>query len=321
MANRFPRPLTLLFVASVLGSSWMGVAGCEVGSATDAGMRIDDGVLRIDGGGRDAGRDAGSIDAGSIDAGSVDAGSTDAMVRFDATVLFDGGSFTGPLMLLNEVNANIASMCDLVELRVVRGGDFGGYAVEERGTALVTFPVGLTLATNDVVIVHLDRSDLGCRGGGAAPADETVSPTEQPQSSVSSNFDGAYDFYSSDTGLTPSNNVLVVRDGGGRIVDAVLLVDTPDPPSAPYTTLDAVNAAAAEVATSGQWQRVGGGVPAVGFANETFRENAVPDLDGTGTDRAGESIQRNDDDDNNDRDDWTQAASSWGAINAGQSAF
>lgn len=292
------------------------VAGCEVGSATDAGSRIDDGVIGPDGGGIDAGSvDAGSFDAGSIDAGSFDGGGTDARVSID------GGPFDGPVMLLNEVNATIASMCDLIELRVVRGGDFGGYVVEERGTALVTFPTGLTLATNDVVVVHLDRADLNCRGGGTAPADETTSPTEQPESSVSSNFDGAYDFYSTDTGLTPTNNVLVVRDASARIVDAVFLVDTPDPPSAPYITLDAVNGAAAEVASAGQWQQVGGGVPPVGFSNETFRANAVTDLDGTGTDRAGESIQRNDDDDNNDKDDWTQAASSWGTINAGQSAL
>jgi hypothetical protein len=295
------------------------VAGCEVGGAMDAGLRIDDGVIRPDGGsldgGFDGGLDGGSVDGGSVDGGSVDAGGT------DARVLIDGGPFTGPLMLLNEVNATIASMCDLIELRVVLGGDFGGYVVEERGTALITFPTGLTLATNDVVVIHLDRADLSCRGGGAAPADEVASPTEQPASSVSSNFDGAYDFYSTDTGLTPTNNVLVVRDGTGRIVDAVLLVDTPDPPSAPYTTLDAVNGAAAEVASAGQWQLVGGGVPPVGFSNETFRANAVVDLDGTGTDRAGESIQRNDDDDNNDKDDWTQAPSSWGAINAGQSTL
>jgi len=47
----------------------------------------------------------------------------------------------------------------------------------------------------------------------------------------------------------------------------------------------------------------------------------VQDSNATGSSASGESLQRNDDDDMNDRDDWVQAASSFGVFNTGQSPF
>jgi hypothetical protein len=78
---------------------------------------------------------------------------------------------------------------------------------------------------------------------------------------------------------------------------------------------------AATVATAGQWQMVGGGVPAGGFVDTDFRAHAVLDLDGSGTTAIGDSIQRTNDTDSNDKDGWTTgsgAAPTWGANNAGQ---
>jgi hypothetical protein len=75
------------------------------------------------------------------------------------------------------------------------------------------------------------------------------------------------------------------------------------------------------VAAANQWQQVGGGVPAGGFIDDTFRANAALDLDATGTAASGESIRRIDDTDDNDMADWAQGASSFGAINPGQTPF
>jgi hypothetical protein len=108
--------------------------------------------------------------------------------------------------------------------------------------------------------------------------------------------------------------VLSVTTGAGVFQDAVLLTDdvTDDNPAAASET------AAATVANAGQWQLVGGGQPVGGFVDAVFMMNAAADLNATGTDDTGETIQRNDDDDNNDVADWVQAAQSWGTRNAGQ---
>ena len=74
------------------------------------------------------------------------------------------------------------------------------------------------------------------------------------------------------------------------------------------------------VATAGEWEMSGGGIPTGGFVDDDFCAHAAQDLDGTAND-GSESIQRNDDDDTNTVDDWTQAASSWGVINTGQTDF
>jgi hypothetical protein len=76
---------------------------------------------------------------------------------------------------------------------------------------------------------------------------------------------------------------------------------------------------AAEVASAGHWQMVGGGVPAGGFIDDDFNAHAAQDLNGTGTSAAGDSIQRINDIDNNDKSDWTMTTQSWGALNSGQS--
>jgi hypothetical protein len=114
-------------------------------------------------------------------------------------------TFTGFQVLavvrINEVNANITNgttACDLIELRVVSGGSMTGYRLQERDTAtLVTFPT-FTVATNDLIVVHMANGAV-CNPGTAA--NETTAPNQQPQAMFSTNFDGA----STSTRATPAS--------------------------------------------------------------------------------------------------------------------
>ena len=217
---------------------------------------------------------------------------------------------------VNEINANITGGCDLVELRVVSGGSLAGFELRERTSTVLTFPLGFNVATNDLIVVHFDSGDTACTGGGAAPADEVLTPADQPALTFPTNYDGAFDFYSSDSGITSTDNVIWLRDPAGVVVEAVLISD-----DATGTAAGSSESAAADVAMAGEWTMVGGGVPAGGFVDDDFNAHAVQDSNATGSSASGESLQRNDDDDMNDRDDWIQGAQSFGAFNTGQSPF
>jgi Bacterial Ig-like domain len=218
---------------------------------------------------------------------------------------------------INEVNATISGGCDLIELRVVSGGSMNGFKLLERDTqTLIANFAGLIVPTNAIIVVHMGGGLVTCNPNTATS--ERAGPSEQPSASFARNYDTAYDFWSSDTGLTSTDNVVTLYNGAGTIVDAVFLDDD---------TLAANNVAAATetqaaiVAAAMQWQMVGGGAPAGGYIDDAFRVHAARDLDATGTSASGTSIQRNSDTDNNDQNDWTQAASSFGSLNAGQTAL
>ena len=228
-------------------------------------------------------------------------------------------TFTGFQVLavvrINEVNANITNgttACDLIELRVVSGGSMTGYRLQERDTAtLVTFPT-FTVATNDLIVVHMANGAV-CNPGTAA--NETTAPNQQPQAMFSTNFDGAYDFYSSDTGLTFTDNVFTLYNNLGTIIDAVFLSDDP----AGISTATATETQAAAVGAANQWSPM-----LATYLDTVFRTNAADDLNATGATAAGSSIQRIDNTDDNDKADWSTGAgpaSTWGALNAGQTAF
>ena len=63
-------------------------------------------------------------------------------------------SFTGYLppakMLINEVNANIKSSCDMVDLRVIEGGLIEGFKFYQRSDLIVVFPK-LVVEKNDIL--------------------------------------------------------------------------------------------------------------------------------------------------------------------------
>ncbi|MCD6497432.1 MAG: Ig-like domain-containing protein [Deltaproteobacteria bacterium] len=223
------------------------------------------------------------------------------------------------VVMINEFNANITGGCDLVELRVVSGGSMDGYMLKERTSRLLTFS-GLLVATNDYIIVHFDKNDASCNPSGAD--NETTSKNQYPMATYTANMDTVWDWYTTDNGMTRTNNVLTLLDNQAEIMDAVLACDASDSGSCTgYNSAGTSESAAAPVAAANQWEQSGGGVPAGGFVDVDFCLNAAYDLDGTGTDRSGESIGRNSNTDTNKAGDWSQGASTWGMNNAGQTDF
>ena len=236
------------------------------------------------------------------------------------TAMFTG--FTAPAVVrINEVNANIAAGCDLIELRVISSGSLEGIRVRERtgntggGELDFVLPTQLVLA-NDIIVIHLDSGDTtNCNVGGAV--NETAI-AGQPTATFPRNYDTAYDFFSTDTGLVATDNVIQVIDRFGMISDAVL-IDGDDSASAV-----ASETAAATVAAANQWQMNGGGVPAGGFVDADFTAHAVVDSDSAltaanpPTGANSESLRRIDDTDDNEKADWAQGANTWGTLNAGQ---
>jgi hypothetical protein len=230
-------------------------------------------------------------------------------------------SFTGfsmpAVVRFNEINANIQNSCDLIELRVVSGGTMDGFQLWERNFSIHTF-ASIVVATNDILVVHIDQTDATCNPVGSLS--ESSSPTEFPAATHPGNYDTAWDLYSLDTGLTNTDNVLTLYDARGTIVDVVFVAHADSGGSSSATLLQA-NA----VQPMAPWFLTNGDPPAGGiWTSANFRPNAVLDLDGTGTDRSGVTIQRIDDDDTNTTRDWSGAAGlapTWGTLNAGQTPF
>lgn len=218
---------------------------------------------------------------------------------------------------INEVKANIDPGCDLIELRVLSDGSLTGVIVRELNRAILTFPE-FQVTKNDIIVIHTNKDSTTCNPGSSA--DETGATDEQPQAAFSANFDTAFDWYSTDTELAATTNVLTLQNAAGTILDAVLLTDGSSSPT------NAAESQASLLASVEEWQVVGGGVPPSGFADEAFHEHAAPGLADDPADvSAGfaslegkQSIQRNDDADQNDRADWTLSVHSLGTLNADQ---
>ena len=220
----------------------------------------------------------------------------------------NSASFTGYLptaeLVINEVNANIANGCDLIELRVLGGGTMSGIQVRERTASVLTF-TNFTVQKNDFIVVHFNSSSLTCNPLGAV--NETTSTNQQPAATYPGNYDTAFDWYTTDAGLTNTTNVITLYRLDSSIMDAVFLWD-----STSATAAD-TDAQAAIVNQANQWQPSGGGA--------TFQMGAVQDLNATGTSAAGVSIQRVTDADTNTKADWGMASSTFGALNPGESTL
>jgi Bacterial Ig-like domain len=216
---------------------------------------------------------------------------------------------------INEVNANITGGCDLIELRVTAAGTLRGLKVQERtggsGELAEVLPA-VTVAKNDIVVLHLNGPSATCNPG--VSANETTSITQSPVATFTRNYDTAWDLFSADTGLTATDNVISVFDRFGAMNDAVLIDD--DVAGSNVAAASETAAAAAVVAM--MWQNVGGGTPPGGYIDDAFRTNAVLNSLTTGTANTGDTLRRIDDTDDNDKADWAQGANTWGLINAGQ---
>ncbi len=210
---------------------------------------------------------------------------------------------------LNEVNANIAQTCDLVELRVVQGGSMDGFVLTVSTNLSLTFRL-LAVATHDRVVVHYGNADDCSSGSG----NETQAMDEQWVGAYPENYDTAFDWYALSGGLSNTNNVLVLRNAAGVIVDAALMSSALTGSVAEEAELRAVDVAAAL-----QWTTQTGTIPDTGYVDDAFRAHAVQSLSGTGTSASGTSLQRVDDADRNRASDWAVAPSTWGSLNVGQS--
>ncbi len=135
--------------------------------------------------------------------------------------------FTGlrspALLRINEVAPNVTLGRDLVELYVVQGGPTGGMKLvwDASPTVLATLPE-VQVATGDVIVVHLNP-DLSTTSADA-PASETTGKGQYPVSRYGANFDGAWDFHGSASGVSNANVVLRVKDAVDRTQDAVAFV-------------------------------------------------------------------------------------------------
>ena len=217
---------------------------------------------------------------------------------------------------INEVNANNAQGCDLIELRVISSGSLDGIRVRERADGGLDFALpSQAVVTNDIIVIHLDSGDMvNCNVNGSV---NEATVAGQPSLTFPRNFDTAYDFFSTDTGLIATDNVITVIDRNGMISDAIL-IDNNDNSAA-----SASETAAATVATASQWQMNGGGVPAGGFVDADFTAHAVVNsaaatMTTNPPAATTESLQRIDNTDENEKADWAQAVHSWGLINVGQ---
>ncbi len=219
------------------------------------------------------------------------------------TATFDGFLILAEV-IISELNANIDPNCDLLELRVLGSGSLDGFEVGERDAIVLTF-TGLIVTAGDLIVVHFDSAD--CNETSAA--NETSAIDEMATATHPRNYDTAWDWYTSDGGLTRTDNVITVYNNAGVILDAVFASDGLTGSAAGGT-----EAQAAVVAAADEWEMVGGGIPAGGFIDGDFNAHAVQGLTSTGTDLT-QSIQRLAGDDTNNVTDWTQGASSWGALN------
>ncbi|MBP9147014.1 MAG: hypothetical protein KBI44_21260 [Thermoanaerobaculia bacterium] len=246
-----------------------------------------------------------------------------AATLFGAVLIFEDGFESEDTCLwspgcavvrINEVNGNIDSGCDLMELRVVAGGTMDGFRLRERDADSFTF-TGLTVATNDLVVVHWNGNSATCNPN--ASPNETISITQHPAATFAANYDTAYDWYTSDSGITSTDNVLTLYRSGGAIADAVFVANDTSGSAATGTETQA-----AAVAAAGEWEMVGGGIPPGGFVDDDFKLHSAQDLDATGSDAtSGSTIQRTGDQETQTLADWGMVTFSWGSINVGQADF
>jgi len=221
------------------------------------------------------------------------------------------GTGQGALARINEVNANIMFGCDLVELRVVRGGSLDGWTLRSRDILMITLS-GLNVNAGDSIVVHGSGGNVTCNPGGLSGG-ETTSPSQNPSFTYATNYDGAYDWYSTQGGIVNTDTVLTLSDANGYTVDAVLLTDAPTGPTA-----NASEDAATSVANVGEWTTTSGTIPSGGFVDDSFCANAVDGLASTSVAAFGDSIQRSGTGDTNTMSDWFVGPATWGGPNSGQ---
>lgn len=199
------------------------------------------------------------------------------------TANFNGYS-TSAVVKISELNSNITS-CDLVELKVITGGNMSGIKVIEGGelsdTVLITFP-SMTVSTGDIIVLHLNSGNATCNPTSAS--NETSSITQFPQMSYATNYDTAWDVWSADTGLANTDNVIVVTDATGTAYMDAVAISNNDGAVAGAAVTDFC-----AIYNGIIWTDV---PTCTSAAHSILQGNAVIDTDSLGTSAAGNSFQR-----------------------------
>ena len=212
-------------------------------------------------------------------------------------------------LLINEVNPNITSSHDLVELLATTAGSVNGITLLQKGSVtdtLATLP-DLTVAKGDLIVVHLVPTGVA----GIAAASETKAKNEFATASYAANYDGAWDVLGGAAGLTFSDRVLELDAPGNILIDAVpfVLSNLASPPAAFPGTLQTLQAA-------GLWLPANCGGVLCTFASSPTAIAVSVDYLGAGTAATGKSIQRKAGLDTKQMSDWNLAAAhSFGLAN------
>lgn len=227
------------------------------------------------------------------------------------TANFNGYS-TSAVVKISELNSNITSSCDLIELKVITGGNMSGIKVIEGGeltdTVLITFP-SMLVSAGDIIVLHLNSGNTTCNPSGVS--NETTSINQFPQSSHPKNYDTAWDVWSSDSGLTNTDNVIVVTDSTGTAYMDAIAISNND-----GSVSTAARTDFCAIYDGTIWTNVSSCSLAAAIDLEA---NAVIDTDNLGTSVTGNSFQRIRDSGGNYCDsspgkntDFNLAAQTWG---------
>jgi hypothetical protein len=208
---------------------------------------------------------------------------------------FSSYSSTGTLQL-NEINPNITSSLDLVELLALTSGTINGITLEQdigTKTVLATMP-NITVTKGDLVVVHL---------GATTATSETSTQTDCTDASC---YAGAWDVKGGSSGVTYSGRVIVVRSPNNGSIQDTAPFYTATPPSGFYSDVMSIQSA-------GFW------LPADCNGNpcntNTLAETVSVVWTGCGTSATGNSVARKANADTNYATDWAVGTSSFGSTN------
>lgn len=222
----------------------------------------------------------------------------------DATansMMFVGFSVPATL-LINEVNPNIGSSKDLVELLATSGGTINGFTLVQNvsGSVLLATLPNLTVATGDLIVIHL---------GTVTSTSETATKGDCTDATC---YPGAWDVNGGTTGITYSNRVLRLIKPDATIADALPLLSstTANSPQTFNTELAAIQTAA-----GGGWMPSDCGGAACSTTSTPTMWAVSIDASTVQTTATGISVQRKAGANTHSNADWTAAASTFGASN------
>lgn len=271
----------------LLPLGFLAIASC----ATSAVLDDDAGTPPVDSGGKDTSvnPDVGAPDSSVI----VDAAA-------DTTPVIEAGPDAGAgvaILKINEVNPNVTSSLDLIELRAAVGGSTAGITLEQDITSkvvLATLPA-ITVLAGDLIVVHLTPP--------AGVTNETSSKTSCANAAC---YTGAYDVAGGTTGITFSGRVLVVRAPNSTITDGVAFYRSGAVSPAGFP------AELMALQTAGHWLPANCGGPC---NTVPLAEGISADWNGTGTAATGASVARKANADTDKAADWAVGTHSFGLTN------